>query len=120
MSIRAELRAALAAALPHFHVTDRAQVPDAVTGPTLVLFIDAFAPASITAGRVNVTYALWVLADSDVSTTLEDTLETRMWDVVVALMGLPGVTWSEATRDKLDRWHGYRIPITIQTQIERP
>ncbi len=122
MSIRADLLDRLTDALgPDYHVHRPGTIPDFVRRPTIVLFLTGITPTAIRSGRVEASYALWMLTPSDEVDGLEDRCEAIAWDVLMRCAPDIPATWGEFERDVLgSRYHGFRATLTITTTKETP
>ena len=111
MSARTALAQALAAALPTYRVLGYGEIPDSVTRPTVVVWVEKIERAEqIALDRLVLTFQAWVLVGGDNPATVDDALEAALDDVIDAWQGVPWCAWTEATRGVLaDKFPGYLI-----------
>lgn len=116
---RAELVAALKAGLPmndggepRYRVLGYARSLDAMPKPTVLAWADTLTRGPGLKGRdlVSVDYRLWALVDGEDATTVDDSLDPVLDDVLDAVAGIGFIDWTTAERGLYDdRWHGWRI-----------
>ncbi len=119
MNLRRTLADALAAALPAYRVMGYATELDAVTRPTVLLWVSLIEPfETFGLDYLKVTFELWVVIGSQDPERANDDADDALTDVLTALQPLDYVDWTSAERGVLfDAHHGYRITAQAVAQI---
>ena len=105
---------ALTPLLPDFRVVGYADLPDAVSKPTLCCWVDRVERRSdVTASTVAVSYEAWMIVGTERLSVAEDRLDDLFEDVFRALRAVSFVEFQSAERAVLDsKYHGYRFTVT--------
>lgn len=110
MSIRTELGDRLRTALgTGWTVIDHAREPDAVTGRTVVLWVESFEPHPDHATAVRADVVLWVLTGREDVAAADADLEPATEAVIGVLHNDPAVLWRRADRQQLGNYHAYKL-----------
>lgn len=124
MSVRTDLAAALAAALPDTYVVKaRTACPEQIDPGTYAVRV---LPSTVAPGprfrSLTYTHTVWVLTGAADPDTVDDKLDPALDDVLAALLPLGSLAVEQAERGVMDdndgpRWHGYRLTITCYGTI---
>lgn len=123
MSVRTQLAQHLRQTLPSYRVIAAADVPDAVTKPTLLLHQgNVTRLPQIGHDRLQVELVLWLLVGNEKPEAAEDALEQGMDDVIETLRPLTWVDWPNAERMTFGEpdgpnYHGYRFNLIGHAEI---